>query len=383
MTDTSAPTYNPTDKELNDLFGDKTMRWYQIAARNATAALLEQGLLRILIKLPTGSGKTHTIASSLSDNRIRAALGVKDSRKLRVLFVAHKHRLLTQAEQVFVDCNNVDLITQSMFSDIPADVLKKGWDLCVLDECHREGCATFQYHLEKLGARCIIGLTATDSRNDGCLIKFQEIVEPISREDAVLEGWLAQTKVHTVVDVPSKTKTEVLTDVFTNFADQMGQTMVFVKTKKEVTDLTKVLVSLGYKAIGLLSQSDIELDNILNEFSDGKIQFILNCNRISEGIDVKGCTDVVLGRQIGSYTMLNQIIGRASRPDSPCNVWELINPLSGRNLDTTVIVGTPEYHRLISKERGTWVEREFDYVTKKSHTQLGIASGLRMGGRVR
>jgi len=59
-------------------------------------------------------------------------------------------------------------------------------------------------------------------------------------------------------------------------------------------------------------------------------------------------------------------------------VWELINPLSGRNLDTTVVVGTPEFHRLISKEGGEWVERAFDYVTHRTNKQLGISSGIRI-----
>ncbi len=77
-----------------------------------------------------------------------------------------------------------------------------------------------------------------------------------------------------------------------------------------------------------------------------------------------GCTDVYLGRSYGSYPQLNQVIGRASRPDSECRVWELINPLSGRNLDTTVVVGTPERHRLISKRKGKWVQQDFDYVTQ-------------------
>lgn len=77
--------------------------------------------------------------------------------------------------------------------------------------------------------------------------------------------------------------------------------------------------------------------------------------------------------------MLNQIIGRAARPDSECNVWELINPMSGRNLDTTVVVGTPASHRLVNKERGEWVERQFDYITHRTNKQLGIASGLRVG----
>lgn len=367
-----------TDVELDEFFGEKSVRWYQIAARNAVASCLTEGLKRVLVKLPTGAGKTLTIACSMSYEPIRQALGVTNDRKLRVLFVAHKHRLLTQAEQTFSASSNVELILQSMFSDIPQEVLDKGWDVCVFDECHHEAASTFQYHLENLGNCPIIGLTATDQRADGCLIKFEEIIEPISREQAVEEGWLAPTRIHTFVDVPSKDKTDVLTDILSNYAHQMGKTMIFVKTKKEVKSITLMLGQLGYIATGILDQKEKELDIILNKFSEGHIQFIINCNKINEGVDVVGCTDVILGRQFGSYSQLNQVIGRAARPDSDCNVWELINPLSGTNLDTTVVVGTPEYHRLVAKQGGQWVEREFDYVTHKTNKQLGIASGLRI-----
>lgn len=367
-----------TEEQITEFFGEKELRYYQIMARNAVAKHLEEGIKRILIQLPTGAGKTLTIAASMSYEPIRKALGVLDDRKLRVLFVAHKHRLLTQAEQTFTDSSNVELILQSMFSGIPQDVLNVGWDVCIFDECHHEAASTFQYHLDKIGSRPLIGLTATSQRSDGMLIKFEKTVEPISREQAVQEGYLAPTHIHSFVDVFSKEKVDVLNDVFTNFHHQMGQSMVFVKTKKEVTAITTILQNLGYNAVGILNQSEKELDQILNQFSAGEIKFVINCNKINEGVDVKGCTDVILGRQFGSYSQLNQVIGRASRPDSDCNVWELVNPLSGRNLDTTVIVGTPEYHRLVSKEQGQWVEREFDYVTHRTNKQIGMASGIRI-----
>lgn len=366
--------------DVEEFYGEKGLRWYQIACRNGVIAALAAGQKRILIELPTGAGKTVTVACTMGCADIMRVLNVV-GRKMRVLFVAHKHRLLSQAEQTFAETNNVELILQSMFTDIPQNVIDRGWDVCVLDEAHHEACSSFQYQLEKIGDFPVIGLTATKDRADGCLIKFDNIINPISREQAVAEGFLAETHLHTFIDVPSKEKVDVLTDIFENYAHQMGQTMVFVKTKKEVQAITTVLTNLGYNAVGVLNQSDSQLDEILNRFSDGEIKYIVNCNRINEGVDVKGCTDVVLGRQFGSYPQLNQVIGRAARPDSDCNVWELINPLSGRNLDTTVVVGTPETHRLINKEGGRWVERHFDYVTHRTNKQLGIASGIRITHR--
>lgn len=365
-----------------EMYGDKEVRWYQIAARNQVEEVLEANpTARILVQLPTGAGKTITSGLIFSSSRVRKALGVKPEEKLRLLFIAHKHRLLSQAEQAYADAEGVEFIEQSAFSDIPKDVIEKGWHITCLDEAHHEAMSTIQYHLELLGNRAIIGLTATPDRADGCVIKFDEIINPLSREQAVAEGWLAPTRIHSFVDVPSKEKVDVLRDMLEYYSDQMGRTMIFVKTKKEVRAIVAILHNLGHEVVGILDQSEKELNAILNRFSEGWIQFIVNCNKINEGVDVVGCTDVVLGRQFGSYPQLNQVIGRASRPDSDCNVWELINPLSGRNLDTTVVVGTPEYHRLVSKEGGEWVEREFDYVTHRTNKQLGIASGVRISHR--
>lgn len=346
-----------------EFYGDKELRWYQVAAINAVAQKFEEGLTRILIELPTGAGKTLTLAASLSKERVRRALNVPDERPLRVLFAAHKHRLLTQAERTFTEDCNVEVITHSIFSDIPENV---DWDVTVLDESHHEACITFQYQLERIGNKPIIGLTATPDRADGCLIKFEEIINPISREQAVEEGYLALTYLNSILDTADTNKLPIAQMLFEEYGHQFGQTMIFFRTKKEVRSMTTWLQRRGYKAIAILEQQNAEVDRVLDDFSKGRFQFVLNCNKINEGVDVKGCTDVFLGRNFGSYPQLSQVIGRAARPDSICQVWEMINPLSGRNLDTTVVVGTPEQHRLLSRKGGKWIEQEFDYVGHRS-----------------
>jgi superfamily II DNA or RNA helicase len=349
-----------TGEELTVMYGEKEVRWYQLAALHQTEDALTRGVKRILVELPTGAGKTITSGLIFSSDKVRKALGLKAGAPLRLLFVAHKHRLLTQAEQAYADAMNVVFIPQSAFTEIPEDV---EWDIACIDEAHHEAMQTIQFRLEKMGEKPIIGLTATPDRADGMLIKFEVIVNPISREQCVKEGWLAPTFLNSIIDTPSSNKVPVSKMIFDNYGDEFGQTMMFFRTKKEVREMHEYLVKKGKRAVAILDQSNQELDDILNAFSRGEIQFLLNCNKINEGVDVKGCTDVFLGRQFGSYPQLNQVIGRASRPDSDCVVWELINPLSGRNLDTTVVVGTPERHRLISKKHGKWVEQDFDYVS--------------------
>jgi len=354
--------------DVEEYFGDKQARWFQIAAKNGTIDALVRGVKRILIKQPTGSGKTITIGLTMDSAELRAALSVPLTRRVRVLFVAHKHRLLTQAERTFAEASGVELILQSCFSDIPADVMEKGWDICVIDEAHHEAMSTIQMMLEKIGDFPIIGLTATDERADGCVIKFEEIIEPITREDAVEQGYLAETRLHSIVDPTSGSvsKADLICSVLTEYHNEMGQMMIFVKTVKESEQVHAHLVAMGKLSVLISKQTERFVNLTLDKFSRGEIQFIVNCNKINEGVDVKGCTDVFCGRQYGSYPQLNQVIGRAARPDSACNVWELINPLNGNNLDTTVIVGTPEMHRLLFQRKGEWVQKEFDYTSKGS-----------------
>lgn len=358
------------------MYGNKEVRWYQIASVHQVEDALERGVMRVLVEQPTGCGKTLTSGLIFSSDRVKKACGVKPGKKLRLLFVAHKHRLLTQAEQAYADAAGVQFIPHSAFQDIPPGVV---WDVACIDEAHHEAMQTIQFRLDRLGRKPIIGLTATPDRADGMLIKFETIVAPISREQAVKEGWLAPTYLNSIVDTPAQNKVPITKMILDQFSHEFGQTMMFFRTKKEVSEVNEYLCKLGYKSIAILNQSNKELDDTLNRFSAGKIQFLLNCNKINEGIDVKGCTDVFLGRQYGSYPQLNQVIGRASRPDSDCRVWELVNPLSGRNLDTTVVVGTPERHRLISKRHGKWIEQDFDYV---SHANTEFVNSIQRGGVV-
>lgn len=364
--------------ELNEYYGEKEVRWFQIAARNGVYSALEEGVKRILVHLPTGAGKTITIACTLDDPRIHEILGIKEDRPLRVLFFAHVHRLLTQAEDTFAAANNVDIKICSAFTPVTDDDVE--WaDVAVIDEAHHEAMMSLQNQLDVVGHLPIIGLTATPDRPDGMVIKFESIISPISRQEAVEQGYLAETSIYSFVDMSGQNKTEIVSDILAQYAHQMGQTMIFMKTRAEVQQITDYINSLGYNAVGLIKQSNKQMGEVLDSFSRGDIQFIVNCAKIGEGVDVAGCTTVLLGRQLKSYTMLNQYIGRAARPDSDCNIYELVNPLSGKNLDTTVVVGTPKSHMLISSVGGSFTEHEFDYRSTESSMTPGLNLGYGIG----
>ena len=374
-----------SEEETTELFGNKEIRWYQIATRNAVIDAFRRGVRRVLIGSPTGTGKTIISAITLNSPELHEVLGI-DDRPLRVVFLAHLSRLLTQAERTFADGMNVELRLQTPFTKIPQEDID--WcDLIVMDEAHHEAMMSVQYQLDEMTRVPILGMTATPERADGMMIKFEEIINPLSREQAVEEGWLAETSIWSIIDLSGRDKTSIVKDVLSNYADIMGPTIVFMRTRREAQAIHDHIISLGYTSEVLLHQNDREVNRILDDMAAEKLQFVVNCAKIGEGVDVPICTTVLLGRQIASYPLLNQIIGRAARPDSPCQVFEMINPLAGSNLDTTVVVGTPKQHllcelksspdRMVSgfdNRNAEFKEREFDYTGH--HT--GMISGLTM-----
>jgi superfamily II DNA or RNA helicase len=333
-------------------------RWYQETSVAKAIGYIMQGYRRILINLPTGAGKTHTSRMLFKSKTLHKALGIVD-RPLKLLFVTHKKRLSTQAERVYDPESNIIFIKQSAYSPVPQDVIDEDWDVTCIDEAHHEAMYSFQILIDTIKAKPLIGLTATPERADGLLLKFEKVVFEISRKQAVEEGYLAETYLNSIVDAGGVNKINVIKQVLNNYAEEMGQTIIFVRTKKEVKSVHEHLCLLGMNSLALLNESDKELDVILDDFSAGKHQFIVNCQKINEGVDVKNCNTVFLARQYKSYPEINQAIGRASRPDSDCHVWQLINPIKD-NLDTVNITGKPKEHRLISFKKDHYVERFFE-----------------------
>lgn len=341
------------DKLVTEMFGDKEARWFQLAVRNQTHAALIEGYTRICIIQPTGTGKTISSGLILIDEGIRETLGVGENEDLIVLFVSHRKRLLSQAEKTYADCERLKVITHSMMSPLPIGIK---FHVVIIDECHHEATLSFQHQLESISVVPIIGLTATPDRNDGRLCKFDKFIEPLTREEAVNQGFLAEADVFTFVDSPTKTHVEISLDIIKNHHQVMGQQMVFCKTKEEAEEMLRGIEALGLTGSLLVDISERELNKQLDEFEQKKHQFSISCMKLGEGVDVKGCEGILIARTLKSRGLLNQLIGRAARLGSDCRVYEIINPLANDNISAVDIVGVPRSHKFFYKVRGEWRE---------------------------
>lgn len=333
---------------MRNLKHGEEKRQFQIDTVAKTIHYLNNGYQRILIVKPTGAGKTIISRSLFSSEKMRETLGIKSDRPLRLLFIANKQRLLQQAVRTYDNVNNIEIITISTcLKTFPQYLIDEGWDITCLDEAHHESMNSFQLYLESINSAPLIGLTATPNRPDNCILKFEAVVSEITRQEAVEQGYLAETDIISVIDTGGRNKVPMMQKVFTCLYEEIGNTIITFSTKAEVREFQSWLADNGYeKSIAILDQDPDELNDILDGFSKGEYEIIVNCNRINEGIDVKGCNTVIGAKEWHSNVQLNQFVGRGARPDSDCLVIELINPLKD-TLTAIDIVGTAKTHRLV------------------------------------
>jgi type I site-specific restriction endonuclease len=90
----------------------KIARYYQANSANEVAGHIESGYSRIMVKSPTGTGKTLISKLIALSVRLRMALGLSFGDKLRVLYIANKHRLNRQAIEEYAENESVELIVQ-------------------------------------------------------------------------------------------------------------------------------------------------------------------------------------------------------------------------------------------------------------------------------
>ena len=140
----------------------------------------EHGHHRNLLVAPTGTGKTLVAAFDYRELRTRLP-------RARLLFVAHRERILTQSRDAFAavlrDPGFGELLTgehevsrgEHVFATIQSlsrmtfaeELPPEHYDVVVVDEFHHAEAPTYERLLEHVRPRVLLGLTATPERFDG------------------------------------------------------------------------------------------------------------------------------------------------------------------------------------------------------------------------
>lgn len=322
----------------------QSLRPYQQAARDNIHAQWEQGRLRTLLVLPTGTGKTIVFASVAAD-QVRAGD--------RVLILAHRGELLEQAadklqrstglvsavEKAESTCLNswfrvvvgsVQTLQRSArLERFPRDY----FGTIIIDEAHHAITDGYRRILDYFEGAKVLGVTATPDRGD--MRNLGEVFDSLAYEykltDAIKEGYLCKIIAQTIplqLDISEVGFTSgdyslgqlgtALDPYLEQIAAEMVQrckgrkTVVFlplIKTSQKFRDL---LNAKGFQAAEVNGQS-ADRKEVLADFDAGKYNVLCNSMLLTEGWDCPSVDCVVVLRPTKVRSLYSQMVGRGTR----------------------------------------------------------------------
>lgn len=322
----------------------QSLRPYQQAARDSIHAQWEQGRLRTLLVLPTGTGKTIVFASVAAD-QVRAGD--------RVLILAHRGELLEQAadklqrstglvsavEKAESTCLNswfrvvvgsVQTLQRSArLERFPRDY----FGTIIIDEAHHAITDGYRRILDYFESAKVLGVTATPDRGD--MRNLGEVFDSLAYEykltDAIKEGYLCKIMAQTIplqLDISEVGFTSgdyslgqlgtALDPYLEQIAAEMAQrckgrkTVVFlplIKTSQKFRDL---LNAQGFRAAEVNGQS-ADRKEVLADFDTGKYNVLCNSMLLTEGWDCPSVDCVVVLRPTKVRSLYSQMVGRGTR----------------------------------------------------------------------
>lgn len=336
---------------------------YQEPMLEALRLERERGHARNLLVAPTGTGKTLVAAFDYA--RLRDALP-----RARLLFVAHRERILAQSLGAFAavlrDTGFGELLTgerkpgsaEHVFAtiqslarmDLARDLPPEHFDVVVVDEFHHAEAPTYDRLLSHVKPRVLLGLTATPERHDGGNVRrwFDgRTAYEMRLWDALEQGLLAPFQyfgVRDAVDLDAVAwrrgwgyDRDELSRLYTG-ADVRAR-LVLQELERRVEDPRRMralgfcvsveharYMAACFRERGLACEAvtgetpEAERDRAIAELESGKLQVLFTVDLFNEGVDIPRVDTVLFLRPTESATVFLQQLGRGLRlhREKPC-----------------------------------------------------------------
>lgn len=327
------------------------LRPYQDAAVDETFRVWEEHR-RALVVMPTGTGKTLVFAKVAERMR----------RHGRVLVLAHREELIRQAcdkiatwtslsTAVEMGAERADGIFGAAADVVVASVQSlarrarlerfdaSAFGLVIVDEAHHAPADTYQRVLDHFATAKVLGVTGTPDRLDGQGLGriFDTVAFSYELRDAIEDGWLVPIRQHRVdvaVDLSGVRTTagdlnerdlerEVMSEgalhgvaapVVRHAADR--PTLIFGVTVAHARALAETLAFYADpERVAVLAGDDDreKRRQTLVAFTEGRIQYLVNCALFTEGFDQPSIACVAVARPTKSRALYAQMIGRGTR----------------------------------------------------------------------
>ena len=289
------------------------------------------------------------------------------------MILAHREELITQArdkvsaitgEDVQIEMGAFEV--RPMFDEMPPVVVStvqtqctgrmakfdpNDYGILVIDEAHHATAKSYRncidHYFQNPDCR-LVGVTATPDRADETALGqvFETVAFEYSVTDAIRDGWLVPVK-QRLVKVSSLDFSNVTTCAGDFNQGELAQVLeeehnlhaIAVPTMQICGDRRAIIFAASVRQAERICEiinrgnadwiarngakraewvcgktEKVERRTILDNFKNGKIQFVVNVGVLTEGFDDAGVSVVVMARPTKSRALYAQMAGRATRP---------------------------------------------------------------------
>ena len=320
------------------------LRPYQEEAKQNIFSEWDKGILKTLLVLPTGCGKTIVFAK-VTEECVRNGD--------RVLILAHRGELLEQAADKIHNTTGLvcatekaeesclgswfriavgsvqSLMREKRLSQFPEDY----FDTIIIDEAHHSISGSYQRILGHFPEAKVLGVTATPDRGDMKNLGqvFGSLAYEYTLPKAIKSGYLSPIKALTIPlrmdlsgvgvqagDFKSGDIATALDPYLQQIADEMAQycmdrkTVVFLPLVKTSQKFRDILNGKGFSAAEVNGESRDRAE-ILSAFEDGTYNVLCNSMLLTEGWDCPAVDCIVVLRPTKVRSLYSQMVGRGTR----------------------------------------------------------------------
>ena len=331
-------------------------RNYQTEAIEAVLTAYDQGEHQQLLSMATGTGKTRTCSLLYEKLKSRIPAGkmliLDHTEELIDQFVATMKsvnpslRIDREMAQHKADPDKADVVVASVPSlgrfnttrIIKYDMSQ--WNIVIVDEAQHTLAESYMRILEAFGVlgdtkKLLLGMTATPFRADGRALGevYKKIVYSYSLRQAIKEKWLVPIRGYRVVTqtdisgvkvsggdldkivlestINTPERNKAIVEAWIKFGDQRP-TLVFAAGIEHAKALSEVFTEAGVSSRAVWGSDEARSEK-LQEFRDSKIQVLINCNLLTEGVDLPRISCIILARPTKSGVLFTQMVGRSTR----------------------------------------------------------------------
>jgi superfamily II DNA or RNA helicase/HKD family nuclease len=343
----------------------------QLEALQRLQLLREDGENKAMVIAATGVGKTY--------------LAAFDSLKYsKVLFLAHRIELLTQAEKSFLKIRPNDGVcrmysgeatplanltfatAQSLGTDQRLESLSETqFDYIVVDEFHHAAADGYLKILTKLKPKFLLGLTATPYRMDNReLLNLcdDNIAYKVMVHDAIAMGWLCPFRYYGLYDDTDYAKLQLhggqyrIADIEATIVNEKRNRQIleqfrrfpsrcaigFCVSKAHADNMATYFLSQGIESRSYHSDNSHLEANGLSLLRQGEIRILFVVDMLNEGVDIPAVDLVMFLRPTQSMTIFLQQLGRGLRRHETKNfltVLDFIGNYKGADFKLPTLLG--------------------------------------------